>query len=82
MEGKSHTTFKRTRLVENVEKVHPMQTDLSLRAAQDKDTKGQGMILDVVKDHLIPHIIEKEKAKDMCDALVGIFQSDNMTNKI
>ena len=40
------------------------------------------MILDVVKDHLIPHIIEKEKAKDMCDALVGIFQSDNMTNKI
>ena len=82
MEGKSHTTFKRTRLVENVEKVHPMQTDLSLRAAQDKDTKGQGMILDVVKYHLIPHIIEKAKAKDMCDALVGIFQSDNMTNKI
>lgn len=32
------------------------------------------MILDIVKDH----VVEKTKAKEMFDALVGIFQSDNL----
>ena len=65
-------------------KINPQRCNLQSEFLTQyyKDTKGQGMILDVVKDHLIPHIIEKAKAKDMCDALVGIFQSDNMTNKI
>ena len=46
----------------------PLQTDLALQASQDKDTKGQRVILDIVKDHLTPHIAEKTNAKDMFDA--------------
>ena len=46
------------------------------------DTKGKRVILDVVKDHLIPHIAEKTKAKDMFDALVGLSQSDNINQKM
>jgi hypothetical protein len=30
-----------------------------------------------VKDHLIPHIAEKATAKDMYDALVGLYQNKN-----
>jgi len=40
------------------------------------------VILDVVKGHLILHVAEKTKAKDMFDALVGLFQSDNLNRKI
>jgi hypothetical protein len=40
------------------------------------------VILDVVKDHLIPHVAEKTKPKDMFDALVGLFQSDNLNRKM
>jgi hypothetical protein len=34
-------------------------------------------LLESVKDHLIPHIVEKETAKDMYDALVGLYQNKN-----
>jgi 2-phosphoglycerate kinase len=35
-----------------------------------------------VKDHLIPHLFEKKMAKDMFDALVGLFLSSNMKRKM
>jgi hypothetical protein len=31
-----------------------------------------------MKDHLIPHIVEKATAKDMYDALVGPYQNKNI----
>jgi hypothetical protein len=31
------------------------------------------VLLESVKDHLIPHIAEKTSTKDMYDALVGIY---------
>jgi hypothetical protein len=40
------------------------------------------VILEVVKDHLIPHVSEKTSSKEMYDALVSLFQSDNMSRKI
>jgi hypothetical protein len=30
------------------------------------------MIMDVAKDHLIPHIFEKKTRKEMFDVLVGL----------
>jgi hypothetical protein len=35
------------------------------------------MILDAIKDRLIPHISEKKTMKEMFDALVSHYQSEN-----
>jgi hypothetical protein len=35
--------------------------------------KAKRVLLESVKDHLIPHIVEKTTAKDMYDALVGLI---------
>jgi hypothetical protein len=47
-------------LWEIVEKVVPPPTNATQLAAHEKkDIKAQRMIMDVVKDHLIPHVAEK-----------------------
>jgi hypothetical protein len=38
--------------------------------------------MDSIKDHLITHIYEKKTAKDMFDALVGLYQSGNINRKM
>jgi hypothetical protein len=40
------------------------------------------VILEVVKDHLIPHVAKKTKAQDVFDALVGLFHNDNLNRKM
>ena len=40
------------------------------------------MILDGVKDHLIPHLGEKETAKDMWDTLNQLFEAKNENHKM
>ena len=51
----------------------------ALKEAQEKrEIKSQRLILDVVKDHLIPHVSKKTNKKDMIDSLVSLFKSDNM----
>jgi hypothetical protein len=40
------------------------------------------MILEAIKDHLIPHVAEKTRSKEILDALVSLFQSDNMSQKM
>jgi hypothetical protein len=40
------------------------------------------VILEAIKDHLIPHVAEKTRSKEMYDALVSLFQSDNMSRKM
>jgi len=40
------------------------------------------VLLDSVKDLLIPHISEKKTTKDMYDALVGLYQSSNANRKL
>jgi hypothetical protein len=47
-----------------------------------KDIKAQRVILEAIKDHLIPHVAEKTISKEMFDALVSLFQSDNMSRKM
>jgi hypothetical protein len=47
-----------------------------------KDIKAQRVILEVVKDHLVPHVLENASSKEMYDALVSLFQSDNMSWKM
>jgi hypothetical protein len=39
------------------------------------------MILDAKKDHLIPHVSEKKTTKEMFDALVSLYQSQDSKHK-
>jgi hypothetical protein len=52
-----------------------------LAAHKKKEVKAKQVLLDSVKDHLIPHISEKKTAKEMYDALVGLYQSGNADQK-
>ena len=44
--------------------------------------KAKRILIDSVKDHLIPHIYEQETAKKMFDALVRLFESNNISRRI
>jgi hypothetical protein len=47
-----------------------------------KDVKARRIILDGVKDHLIPHLSGKNSARDMWEALKISFQSKNENYKM
>jgi hypothetical protein len=47
-----------------------------------KDMKPRRIILDGVKDHLIPHLSGKNSATDMWEALKRLFQSKNENHKM
>jgi hypothetical protein len=67
---------------EGTQHVQPM-VDPTVRATLEKtDIKAQRVILEAIKDHLIPHVEEKANSKDMFDALVSLFQRDNMSQKM
>ena len=61
----------------------PHSTDATLLAAfNKKDIKAMRIILDVVKDHAIPHISAKDHAHEMWSALTGLFESTNENKKM
>jgi hypothetical protein len=65
-----------------VEIVVPNPNDArELATHKKKEVKAKQVLLDSVKDHLIPHISEKTE-KDMYDALVGLYQSGNANRKL
>ena len=41
------------------------------------EAKAQRVVLDGVKDHLIPHLAEKKTAKEMWDTLNQLFEAKN-----
>jgi hypothetical protein len=70
-------------LWELVDKVVTPPTDLAaLEAHNKKEIKAERVLLDSVKDHLIPHLSKKKTTKEMFDALVSLFQSKNMNRKM
>jgi hypothetical protein len=70
-------------LKEYVEGVVPSPTDpQELATHKKKEVKAKRVLLESVKDHLIPHISEKKSAKEMYDALVGLYQSENTGRKL
>ena len=63
--------------------VVPASTDAqALSVFNKKDIKARRIILDVVKDHVIPHISSKTRAYQMWDALIKLFQSSNENRKM
>jgi 2-phosphoglycerate kinase len=53
-----------------------------LATHKKKEVKAKQVILDAVKDHLIPHLSEKKTMKEMFDALVSLYQSENINKKM
>jgi hypothetical protein len=75
--------LKKYYLWEIVDKVVVLPTDLLALVAHEKEEiKFEWVILDLVKDHLIPRLSKRKTTKDVFDALVGLFQSSNMNRKM
>jgi hypothetical protein len=70
-------------VIQLVEKVVTPATDLTtLEAHNKKEIKVERILLDSMKDHLIPHLFEKKMTKEMFDALVSLLQSNNMNRNM
>ena len=60
-----------------------MPTDATLLAAYTKkNIKAKRIILDAIKDHVIPHVTEKSNAYEMWDSLTKLYQSSNENRKM
>ena len=60
-----------------------VSTNEALKATHEKrDIKSQRLIIDAVKDHMIPHVLVKTKEKDIFDSLVSLFHIDNLKIKM
>ena len=62
--------------------VVPPTTDATTLTAFNEDIKARRIILDAVKDHVIPHILSKTRAFQVWDALTELFQSSNENRKM
>ena len=47
-----------------------------------KEMKVKHMIMDDIKDHFIPHKFEKKKMLEIFDALVSLYESENINMKM
>jgi hypothetical protein len=62
--------------------VAPTADPIALDLHEVKEAKAQRIILDGVKDHLIPHLAEKKTAKEMWNALKNLFEAKNENRKM
>ena len=60
----------------NTKMMKPTNRD-GLEEHEALESKVQRVILDGVKDHLIPHLAEKKTADDMWDTLKQLFEAKN-----
>ena len=47
-----------------------------------KNVKTKRIILDAIKDHVIPHVTRKKNAYEMWESLTKLCQSDNENRKM
>ena len=59
----------------------PIEATL-LTTFKKKNVKGKRIILDAVKDHVIPHIVGKANAFEMWASLTKLYQSSNENRKM
>ena len=66
-----------------VEKTVAIPTDATqLAAYKKKCTKAKRLILDGVKDHVIPHVRGKDHGFEVWEALTNLYQSSNENRKM
>ena len=92
LEGASNFRAWRTRLLvvleennlqdhANTEIAEPEGEDEKV-AFRMNEGKAKRIIIDSVKDHLIPHISGLQSAKKMFDGLVGLFETNNTSRRL
>jgi hypothetical protein len=65
-------------LKEYVEGMVASPIDLQeLTSHKKKEVKAKRVLLESIKDHLIPHIDKNTSSKEMYDALAGLYQNVN-----
>jgi hypothetical protein len=69
-------------LQELVEKLVVPPTNTQDLVVHQKEIKYERVILDSMKDHLIPHLSENNMDKEIFYALVGLFHSTNMNRNM
>jgi hypothetical protein len=47
-----------------------------------KDAKAKRIILEEVKDHIIPHLVGKKTSKEMWTAIIGLYQGTSEARKL
>jgi hypothetical protein len=62
--------------------VVPAEDHVTLDFHEVKEAKAQRIILDGVKDHLIPHLAKKKTTKEMWDTLKNLFEAKNENQKM
>jgi hypothetical protein len=60
----------------------PALDPIDLGVHEVKETKTQRIILDGVKDHLIPHLAKKNTTKEMWDPLKSLYEAKNENRKM
>ena len=51
-------------------------------AYQKRNIKAQRILMDAIKDHIMPHVSSKDNAFEMWAALVKLYQSSNQNRKM
>jgi regulator of replication initiation timing len=70
-------------LKEYVEEVVPSPTHaVDLEFHKKREVKAKQVLVEFVKDHLIPHISKKTYSKEIYDALVGLYRNGNIGMKL
>lgn len=70
-------------LVRNITDQDIQQTiDATQLETHEKDIRAQHVIMDAMKDDLLPHLAKKKTTREMFKGLVDLFQSGNMNRKI
>lgn len=70
-------------LWEIVEKIVTVPTNTTLLAEfKKKNVKAKRIILDSVKDHIVPHVADKDYAFQMWESLGNLYQSSNHNKKM
>ena len=60
----------------------PASDPIALDVHEVNEAKTQRIILDKVKEHLIPHLAKKKMAKEMWDALKSLYEAKNGNRKM
>jgi hypothetical protein len=60
----------------------PASDPIALDLHDVKETKTHRIILDEVKDHLIPHLVEKKTTKEMWDTPKILYEAKNENRKM
>ena len=60
----------------------PAADPIALDIHEVKEARTQRLLLDGVRDHLIPHLAEKQTAKGMWDTLKSLYENKNENRKM